>query len=101
MELGGNITLSGFDDRDYAELIVVKKIVGRYARMMTDHHAGFERLSVSLRGGVKGSLFEISSECRLDGRDVVAESSEQNLFVALDDALKRLLLKIEHSGTAS
>ena len=31
MELGGNIVLTGFSDRDFTEMIVVKKIVGQYA----------------------------------------------------------------------
>jgi len=93
IELGGNITLTGFQDRDYAELIVIKKIVGRYARQISDLHPGFERLVITLKPVQKtdsGSKFEIQARCALKGQQHAADVTERNLFIALDGALKRL-----------
>jgi len=89
IELGGNITLTGFQDRDYAELIVVKKIVGRYARQISDQHPGFESLAVTLKP-VHQNAFELHGRCRVAGKSVEAEATERNLFVTLDLVLKRL-----------
>ncbi len=86
MELGGNIVLKGFGERDYAELIVVKKIVGRYARELVERGKEFSLLELVLHEG---------SPFRMDARLIVtetfsAEAADQNLFVCLDAALKKL-----------
>ena len=49
MQLGGNIQLVGFHDLDKSELIVVKKMVGQYARKFTDGIPGFSRLAVTFK----------------------------------------------------
>jgi hypothetical protein len=97
IELGGNITLNGFQDRDYAELIVVKKIVGRYARQITDTHPTFERLKVCLNvlphadGSTKHT---VQVSCVLKGTPIDAEASDRNLFIALDSGLKELVERL-------
>ncbi len=48
MQLGGNITLAGFKELEMGELIVVKKIVGSYARKMADASQNFENHKVFL-----------------------------------------------------
>lgn len=98
IELGGNITLTGFQERDYAELIVIKKIVGRYARQISDYQPGFERLLITLKPVQRtnsGNKFEIEAHCVLKGEQHAANATEQNLFVALDGALKQLCTQCE------
>ncbi len=93
IELGGNITLDGFSGRDYSELIVVKKIVGRYARQISDQHSQFESLKVALGHGKPGS-HAIDAECTIGSSTTTNTASAQNLFVALDAALKGLMKKV-------
>lgn len=92
IELGGNIVLKGFKERDYAELIVVKKLVGRYARQLTDHGKEIETLEVSLRVHEKGAgtLFEIDAHLSANEGSYATSASDRNLFVCLDMALKKL-----------
>jgi len=89
IELGGNITLHGFKDRDYAELIVIKKIVGRYTRQLSDTHAGFQALSVTL--SQKEGKHLVTASCTVKEKRSDAAAEEQNLFVALDSALKKMV----------
>ena len=53
IELGGNITLVGFKEMGFGELIVVKKIVGNYARKLSTDKKNmesglFSRLALSI-----------------------------------------------------
>ncbi len=87
IQLGGNITLDGFQRRDYAELIVIKKIVGRYARQLSDSHAGFESLTITLD---KEEPVSIQTTAVIKSKKTEANAEDQNLFIALDAALKKL-----------
>ena len=94
IELGGNITLAGFKDIDKAELVVVKKIVGSYARKMSDSVSGFENLTVTLKivHKTEGSeKYEVHGKAMVSGKPAASETTERNLFVALDDVLKKVL----------
>jgi ribosome-associated translation inhibitor RaiA len=95
VELGGNITLSGFSGRDFTELIVVKKIVGQYARKFTDGIPGFSRLAVTLKDvhGHEGGhgKSEIVVKVIIASQEYDAEVTEHNLYMALDTALKRVM----------
>ncbi|NJL44027.1 MAG: hypothetical protein HC945_01740 [Nitrosarchaeum sp.] len=93
IELGGSITLVGFKERDPAELVVVKKLVGAYARKITDASSGFEGLTVSMKPVHKqgdSEKFEVHAKVLLAGKPQVSEVTDRNLFVALDSALKKL-----------
>ena len=46
IELGGNIVLNGFRDLEPPELVVVKKIVGTYARKFADQLGEETRLQL-------------------------------------------------------
>lgn len=94
MELGGNIVLTGFSDRDFTELIVVKKMVGQYARKFSDHTQEFQRLSIVLKE-VHGTKFEIISKAEVANQEFAAESTDHNLYVALDSSLKHVLAQIQ------
>ncbi len=95
VDLGGNITLSGFSSRDFTDLIVVKKIVGQCARKLTDSVPGFTKLEVHLKevhphSDGKGGKSELVAKVHVEGKEYAAEVVDHNLFVALDSVLKRV-----------
>lgn len=93
MELGGNITLVGFSEREFAEIIVVKKIVGQYARRFHDTVSGFEHLTVTLKN-VGTNKVELHAKANVGSKMYTAEITDRNLFVALDSVLKKVLAQI-------
>ena len=93
MELGGNTELTGFNEVDSSELIVLKKIIGNYARKFSDHIGeGYERLVLTMKHvhGTKSSKFEVQARLLANGSTVNSEVTENNLFVAVADALKKI-----------
>jgi hypothetical protein len=93
MELGGNITLVGFKEVSKAELVVVKKIVGSYARKLADSLRGFERLKITLKPVHKtegSEKFELNAHVIVEGNQCEAEVTERNLFVGLDTVLHKV-----------
>ncbi|HJX05167.1 MAG TPA: hypothetical protein VJ461_00480 [Candidatus Nanoarchaeia archaeon] len=98
-ELGGHITLVGFREVDRAELVVVKKIVGSYTRKLSDTVPGFERIALTLKPIHKTDeghpKFELHAKAIVSGKPVTAEVVERNLFVGLDDVLKKVLTMAE------
>lgn len=93
MELGGNITLSGFKNREFAEIIVVKKLVGQYARRLHDTVSGFSHLTVTLKD-VGSKQVELHAKCEVDGTQIAAAVTGRNLFVALDAVLKKIVAQV-------
>jgi len=94
-ELGGNITLVGFKEIERAELVVVKKIVGSYARKLSDTVSGFEGIVINLKLVHKSEegnpKYELHAKAIIKGNPMVTEVVDRNLFVGLDDVLKKLL----------
>ncbi len=86
VRLGGNIELYGIENFDGATMVVLKKIIGMYARKFSDK--GLERLAVSFAGN------DIKIEAVSKGEVHSAESSHDNLYFALDSALKDVQGKI-------
>ena len=93
IELGGNIRLTGFSDMDNAKMVVVKKIVGNYARRFSDLTKNLEFLSLTIKPVHRtdaGRIFELHAKLMDNGTPIVAESSDRNIFVAIDSALKKV-----------
>jgi ribosome-associated translation inhibitor RaiA len=67
---------------------VIKKIVGQYARRMSDTVPGFEGLRVALEEEGHGSI-AIHAHVRVNEHESIGDAHEHNIFVALDTALKR------------
>lgn len=80
VRLGGNIELFGVENLDYATMIVLKKIIGTYARKFSEK--GLDRLSVSFANK------EIKVEAVSQGNTHSAAASHSNLFFGIDLALK-------------
>ncbi|MFP4118928.1 MAG: hypothetical protein ACLFTH_02630 [Candidatus Woesearchaeota archaeon] len=98
IELGGNITLVGFKDLGYAEFVVVKKVVGNYARKFSERE-NMQNLTVTLKPvhqtTEEPSKYELKAKLELDGKLYNAETIEFNLFIGLDKVLKKIDAQLE------
>jgi hypothetical protein len=85
IELGGGIELRGFDNIDGGELVVVKKIVGQYARELNDNVDAYEALLVERSGEDEETV-----RATVNG-STTCSASHANLFIALDTALQSVV----------
>ncbi|MFW6014764.1 MAG: hypothetical protein ACOCQG_06305 [Candidatus Nanoarchaeia archaeon] len=92
MELGGNITLSGFNELDRDTMVVVKKIIGSYVRKVSDKNSAFQSLSVTLKTTHErenSAIYEVKTQLVAD-KQYNAECQDRNLMFCIDKALKKL-----------
>jgi len=97
LQLGGNIQLSGFRDLDGSSMVILKKMVGGYARKMADISKNFESLHITkkqVHEREKSEKYEIHAKLINSGKPVVSEVVDRNLFVAVDSALKKVINEI-------
>ncbi|MFC1728136.1 hypothetical protein ACFLZ7_01565 [Nanoarchaeota archaeon] len=87
--LGGGIELTGFKELDRAQVVVVKKIVGSYARKFSDRSEKFEKLGLTMKK-VGNSQFEVHGKLTDNGKVNTSEVTGQNIFVVMDSVLKKL-----------
>lgn len=91
--LGGNIQLSGFKEVDGGSMVILRKIVGNYARKFSDRSNTFESLSLRLKTVHQteaSQKHEIHAKLIDNGKPYTAEVLERNLFVAVDSGLKKV-----------
>ncbi|MFC1801244.1 hypothetical protein ACFLZB_02180 [Nanoarchaeota archaeon] len=91
IKLGGNIELSGFSSLDGGQMIVLKKIVGNYARKMEEQCKSFEALKLTMKPVGEEQKFELKGQV-IDGGNIYPSAvTEHNLFVGVDSVLKKLI----------
>lgn len=91
--LGGNIELSGFRDIDPGSMVILKKIVGNFAKKFSDHNEDFQKLHVTMKPlheREKGEIYEIHGRLHVNGHALSAEMVDRNLFYCLDKVMKKL-----------
>jgi len=89
MELGGGISLEGFEVIEPGKLIVVKKVVGTYTKSISEKVSGFVKIKVKLN---KTDEYEVQVE--LNASEVLkSNAKDKNIFFALDKALASILAK--------
>lgn len=88
-QLGGNIELAGFKEIDGGSMIILKKIIGSYARKFSDRLEGIEKLSLRMKK-VGNSQFEVNCLLCKEGQKFNSEVIDYNLFVAIDQTLKKI-----------
>lgn len=94
-ELGGNIVLSDFN-LDKQELIVAKKIAGKYAEKIR-HFTEYQELKLEMKEHQRERRkFGIRALLTFDGGKAVAEEEGDNAFVILDEVLRKILAEVEH-----
>ncbi len=93
LNLGGNIQLSGFKVVDRGSMVIVKKLVGTYARKFSDHNQDFRQLSLRLKpvhANEEHQIHHIDGKLVIGGNTFASEVEDRNLFFAIDTALKKL-----------
>ena len=89
IELGANIKLIGFEDLQPAQLIVVKKMVGNYAKKINDTKGAFSELALE-----KEQENQLKVKCIMNEKTYQASDTNKNLFFALDKALSTLIKQL-------
>lgn len=98
IQLGGNIQLSGFNNMEKLNNIVINKIIGNYVKKFRDHSEGFENLHLRLKP-VHGSnkKVELHAKAINHGKILTSEIIDMNLYVALDKVLKKIQAEMERN----
>ncbi|MBI2653200.1 hypothetical protein HYX02_00160 [Candidatus Woesearchaeota archaeon] len=98
LRLGGNIQLTGFRDIDSSSMIVLKKIIGNHAKRISELCEKMESLHVTLKPihqREKSEKYEVHVKIVDNGKVYASEAIDRNLFVAVDDALKRIVSELD------
>ncbi|MEM0230587.1 MAG: hypothetical protein QXW00_04300 [Candidatus Woesearchaeota archaeon] len=93
IQLGGNIELSGFSFLDKAQMVVVKKIVGNYARKLSELVSSFERLSINVKkihAVEQSENYEINARLFANKQQYHASETDRNIFFGIDKVLKKI-----------
>lgn len=88
-QLGGNIELAGFRELDGGSMIILKKIIGNYARKFSDKLGNMEKLSITIKT-VGNNQFEMHAKLIAGGEIFNSEITDHNLFVIIDKLLKKI-----------
>ena len=81
IELGDTIILDGFDNIEPIQLIVIKKVVGSFAKNLTEKKGEFDKLEI------KKIDNKILVKITKGDDSFEAEAGESNLFCSLSKAL--------------
>lgn len=92
MELGGNIELVDFDQTEPGQLVVVKKVVGNYAKKISTIKE-FSKIAIIL--SKKDEKFNIQTKLTISDNIYTTDAADANLFFALDKALATLITEIK------
>jgi ribosome-associated translation inhibitor RaiA len=93
LALGGNIELKGFSGVDKPSIIILKKVIGNYAKKIAERNSDFSKLIITMKPvheQAEHAKFEIQGNLMLSGRTFNADVTDQNLFYAIDQVLKKL-----------
>lgn len=93
VRLGGNIELSGFKEVDGGSMVILKKVIGTYARRFSEIVPGFESLSIHMKPvhvTEASKKFEVTAKVVGAGKHFNSSIVDRNLFVAVDIVLKKL-----------
>jgi hypothetical protein len=91
--LGGNIQLTGFSGLDKSSMIILKKIVGNYARRFMEICEKCDMLHITMKPiheREKSEKYEIHTLLNAKGKNYTSEVVDRNLFFALDSCLKKV-----------
>ena len=88
-QLGGNIELVGFREMDGGSMIILKKVIGSYARKFSDRLNGIDKLTIRMKK-IGNSQFELNGLLAKEGQQFNSEVIEYNLFVGMDKLLKKM-----------
>lgn len=82
IELGGNIKLEGFEELSKEKLVVLKKIIGTFAKELSESNQDFKEILVKLEDSYKITIL-IKTKTKTK-----SEVEDSSLFFALSLAIK-------------
>ena len=96
LELGGNIVLSNFE-MDSQEMVVIKKIVGNYAKKIKNFQ-DYQELKLEMKSSSKGKnkKFEINGLLVFAGDRASSKAVGFNPYMLINEVLDKLLKEAEH-----
>ena len=89
LSLGGNIQLNGFQNVEKAKMIVLKKLIGNYVRQIQEKKSDYEKIKITLEEGENNA--KIMVDLTAGGNQINSESQQKNVFIAIDESLKKIL----------
>ena len=95
---GGNIQLTGFRNIDDSSMIVLKKIIGNYAKRIAELTKKLETLHITLKPvhqREKSEKYEVHAMIVDDGKVFASEITERNLLAAVDKVLKKIVNELD------
>lgn len=98
IRLGGNIELAGFRTIDSSSMIVLKKIIGNYAKRIAELTKKPQILHITLKPiheREKSEKYEVHAKVVDNGKVYASEVIDRNLFVAVDSVLKKIVNEID------
>lgn len=98
IKLGGNIELTGFRIIDSSSMIVLKKIIGNYAKRIGELTKKLENIHITLKPiheREKSEKYEVHAKVIDNGKVYVSETIDRNLFIAVDNVLKKLVNELD------
>ena len=98
IKLGGNIHLTGFRAIDGSSMVVLKKIIGNYAKRISELTKKLEVLHITLKSvheREKSEKYEVHAKIIDDGKVYASEVTDRNLFVAIDIVLKKIVNELD------
>lgn len=93
LQLGGNIELSGFGEMEPGSMVVLKKIVGNYARKFSSKCESFEKLFLRMKKiheTESSKKFEIHGMVIDKGKTYTSSLTDRNVFVVVGSVLKKI-----------
>jgi len=87
VELGGGIALTGFEEVEPGQMVVLKKIIGSSVKSFTEKAKGYQKFELILEK--EGDQSKLKAVLTAE-KPVEEKSSSNNLFVALADVLKKV-----------
>ncbi|MBI2664619.1 hypothetical protein HYX10_04740 [Candidatus Woesearchaeota archaeon] len=93
LTLGGNIQISGFKDLEAAQMVVLKKVIGAYARKFGNKCKNMELLKLTMKKVHEqehSEMYELHALVVDGGKKYSSEVTDRNLFFAVDSALKKV-----------
>lgn len=90
LQLGGNITLSGFTNLKPGQFTIIKKIVGTYIKKIGEENNKLNLTLKEIHKREKNQKYELKGILNNNGNKKQAEITDYNLFFALNKILNKL-----------
>lgn len=87
IQLGGNISIEGFEGLEPAKVIVAKKMIGLFAKKTSTALGSLDAFEVTLAGN------SIAVHAKSGERVLEEKAEDANMFVALSKALTEVVAK--------